>query len=119
MLDAIGPVLAPEQYQVSVEGHADSRQPGFPYPTNWELAASRATSVLRHLVEADGFPAARIGAVSYGSARPVATATGSSDQDLAENRRVDVVVLSDQPDRVRNLIPEVLREQAAPTASAG
>jgi hypothetical protein len=28
-----------------------------------------------------------------------------------ENRRVDVVVLSDQPDRIRALIPQVLQSR--------
>ncbi len=111
VLDDIGPILNPTPYQVSVEGHADLRQPGSPYPTNWELSAGRATSVLRHLVETNGFPQARIAAVSYGSARPLAA--GTSDHDLAVNRRVDIVVLSTQPDRVRALIPQAL----LPTAS--
>ncbi|MBN9632802.1 flagellar motor protein MotB [Leifsonia sp. TF02-11] len=117
VLDDIGPVLAPEQYQVSIEGHADFRQPGAPYPTNWELSAGRATSVLRRLVESDGFPAERIAAVSYGSARPLANATGSTDQDLALNRRVDVVVLSNQPERIRALIPQALQGTTAPAAA--
>ncbi|QJA00424.1 flagellar motor protein MotB [Leifsonia sp. PS1209] len=108
VLNDIGPVLAPTPYQVSVEGHADLRQPGAPYPTNWELSAGRATSVLRHLVETDGFPQERIVALSYGSARPLASATGTTDADLALNRRVDVVVLSNQEDAIRKLIPQVL-----------
>lgn len=118
VLDDIGPVIAPEAYQVSVEGHADLRQPGAPYPTNWELSAGRATSVLRHLVEADAFPAERISAVSFGSARPLATATGTTDGDLAQNRRVDVVVLSSQPERIRALLPQALQAGTAPAGSA-
>jgi chemotaxis protein MotB len=108
VLNDIGPVIAPAPYQVTIEGHADFRQPGAPYPTNWELSAGRATSVLRHLVEVNGFPQGRIAAISYGSARPLSNATGTSDSDLAANRRVDVVVLSNQPDRVRALIPQAL-----------
>lgn len=119
VLDDIGPVLSPEPYQVSIEGHADFRQPGAPYPTNWELSAGRATSVLRHLVESNGFPAARIAAVSYGSARPLASATGSSDQDLAQNRRVDVVVLSNQPERIRELIPKALQSATTTAGASG
>ena len=118
VLDDIGPVIAPEAYQVSVEGHADLRQPGAPYPTNWELSAGRATSVLRHLVESDGFPAERIAAVSFGSARPLANATGVTDVDLAQNRRVDVVVLSSQPERIRQLLPQALQPGTAPAGTA-
>lgn len=118
VLDDIGPVIGPEVYQVSVEGHADVRQPGAPYPTNWELSAGRATSVLRHLVESDAFPAERIAAVSFGSARPMANATGTTDQDLALNRRVDVVVLSSQPDRIRELIPQALQTGTTPAGTS-
>ena len=64
----------------------------------------------------NAFPQGRIAAISYGSARPLSNATGSSDQDLAANRRVDVVVLSNQPDRVRALIPQALN---APAVRAG
>jgi chemotaxis protein MotB len=118
VLDDIGPILAPAPYGVSVEGHADLRQPGAPYPTNWELSAGRATSVLRHLVEVNGFPQGRIAAVSFGSARPVDGYTGTTDVDLAQNRRVDVVVLSAQSEDVRRLIPQAL-STTAPAAAAG
>ncbi|MEV8213494.1 flagellar motor protein MotB [Leifsonia sp. NPDC077715] len=122
VLNDIGPVLAPASYDVSVEGHADLRQPGAPYPTNWELSAGRATSVLRHLVEANGFPQNRIAAVSFGSARPVDGFTGTTDNDFAQNRRVDVVVLSAQADDVRKLIPQALQSPepgTAPASAAG
>lgn len=105
VLDAVGPPLARAPYHVSVEGHADIRQSTAPYATNWELSSGRATVVLRHLVESDGVAPDRIGAVGYGSARPLAT--GTSPEDLAVNRRVDIVVLSDQSDAVRGLIAEV------------
>ena len=119
VLNDIGPVLAPASYGVSVEGHADLRQPGAPYPTNWELSAGRATSVLRHLVEVNGFPQGRIAAVSFGSARPVDGFTGTTDNDLAQNRRVDVVVLSAQPEEVRKLIPQAAETPPASTAAVG
>ncbi|MEO7122005.1 MAG: OmpA family protein, partial [Lacisediminihabitans sp.] len=105
VLDAVGPPLSKSSYNVSVEGHADERQAAYPYPTNWELSSGRATGVLRHLVESDGVVGERIGAVGYGSARPLAT--GTSADDLALNRRVDIVVLSDQSDAVRSLLAEV------------
>ncbi|MDQ1581076.1 MAG: chemotaxis protein MotB [Microbacteriaceae bacterium] len=112
ILDAIGPVLATTTYNVSVEGHADSRQPGYPFPTNWELASGRATAVLRHFVENDGMAAERIQSVSFGSARPATS--GTTPDDLALNRRVDIVVLSNQPDRVRALIPGIVADKATP-----
>lgn len=108
VLDAIGPVLAPTPYEISIEGHADPRASAFPYDTNWELSSGRATAVLRHLVETNGVAAQRVGAVGYGSSRP--TSTGSSVEELAADRRVDIVVLSDQPDAVRALLATVAAE---------
>jgi chemotaxis protein MotB len=107
VLDAVGPVLAPTSHQIQVEGNADQRaHVGSRYATNWELSTGRATAVLRHLVEQDGIAGNRIAAVGFGSARPVAE--GTSPEALAMNRRVDIMVLSAQPEAVRALIPGVI-----------
>jgi chemotaxis protein MotB len=119
VLDAIGPILATAGYQVSVEGHADQRKAAAPFATNWELAAGRSTAVLRRLVETNGFPGGSISAVSFGDTHPVDATTGDV---LAENRRVDIVVLSAQPQNVRDLLTKALGEQDAaqsPAPAAG
>ncbi|WP_370626897.1 flagellar motor protein MotB [Cryobacterium sp. PAMC25264] len=112
VLDTIGPILAGTARQVSVEGHADRHGVTINYPTDWELSSARATQVLRHLVERTGVAQERIGAVGYGSARPVDM--GDDLAAMARNRRVDVVLLSNQPDSVRALIPSVLDGTAVP-----
>jgi chemotaxis protein MotB len=56
-------------------------------------------------------PADRIASVGFGSARPIAS--GGSAAALAKNRRVDVVVLSDQPESIRSLIPMVVERDLA------
>ncbi|MCV9996263.1 flagellar motor protein MotB [Paeniglutamicibacter sp. ZC-3] len=101
IIDAIAPVLAPTKRYFEVEGFADERRPVKPYPTNWELSASRATGVLRSLVEDGGVKASRISSVGYGDARPV-----PGNKDLSLNRRVDIVVLSNQPESVRRLLKQ-------------
>ncbi len=106
VLDTISAVLAASEYSVSVEGHADVRQPAAPFATNWELSSGRAVQVLRRMVETGGVAAARIAAVGYGSSRPLAA--GSGPEDLAQNRRVDIVAQSNASEAVRALIPAVL-----------
>jgi chemotaxis protein MotB len=106
ILDVVAPAIVGAVNDISVEGHADYRRSVAPYPSNWELSADRAVHVLRHLVETGGLPQDRIAAVGYGSARPIAT--GTSPQELAVNRRVDIVVLSTQSDAVRALIPDIV-----------
>lgn len=114
VLNDIAPAIVASPYEVSVEGHADARQSTSPYPTNWELSSGRAVSVLRHLVEIGGIRSDRIGAVGYGSSRPIAT--GTSPEEMARNRRVDIVVLSNQPEGVRALMPGIVAAENAAAA---
>ncbi len=106
VLDAAGPTLAGLSEQISVEGHANVLPVSGRYATNWELSADRATQVLRHLVENDGIAGSRIMAVGFGDQRPLVP--GDDDQALAANRRVDLVILSSAPEKVRELLPQVI-----------
>ena len=103
VLDAAAPAIIHSALQISVEGHADKHGQSATFATDWELSSGRATQVLRRLVEQGGVDPALIGAVGYGSARPVSQ--GSSLSEMAQNRRVDIVLLSTLPDSVRDLIP--------------
>jgi chemotaxis protein MotB len=105
-LGVIGPVLNTIPNQIAVEGHADDHFNPAPFPSDWELAAARSTGVLRYLVERTGMSQSRIYSSSYGSARPLKP--GMSADEYKLNRRVDIVVLSDAPEDVRNLIAKVL-----------
>jgi len=108
VLRAIGPVLVRSGLEVSVEGHAANAITS--YPSVWELSSERAIGVLRYLVEHEEMPGSRIGAVGYGASRQV---NNDSTEALRElNRRVDIVVLSNQPEEVRALIPEALKVRA-------
>ncbi|TFB84663.1 flagellar motor protein MotB [Cryobacterium sp. TMT1-3] len=106
VLDAAAPALVATGQKISVEGHADKHGQSATFATDWELSASRATQVLRRLVEQGGVAGEVISAVAFGSAQPATT--GSAPEDMAQNRRVDIVLLSNQPDSVRALIPEAV-----------
>lgn len=105
VLDIAAPTFVSVTEEISVEGHANTLPVQGRYATNWELSSDRATQVLRHLVEADGVPATRIMAVGFGDARPLVP--GSDEAAMTQNRRVDLVILSDAPDTVRALIPSI------------
>ena len=105
VVDAIGGPLARSGYELRVEGHADIVPSGSRFETNWDLSAARATAVLRRLVEHRGVDATLVSAVGYGEARPLVP--GTDPASLAVNRRVDIVVVSAQPERVRVLLPLV------------
>jgi chemotaxis protein MotB len=109
VLGAIAPVLTSSGLDISVEGHTADAITG--YPSVWELSAERAVGVVRHLVEHQGVAGKKIGAIGYGSSRSV---NDNSTEPLRElNRRVDIVVLSNQPEQVRALIPEALKARTA------
>ncbi|MDR2188663.1 MAG: flagellar motor protein MotD, partial [Azonexus sp.] len=72
---AIGMVLADSDFPVTVEGHTDNIPIATPqFPSNWELSAIRATTVLRLFNEV-GVGAERLTAIGYGETRPVETNT--------------------------------------------
>ena len=78
-------------YQIAVLGHTDDLPIGDElaqrYPSNWELAAARAASVVR-LLEAEGVPSDRLLVVSFGPTRPVAP--NDTPANRALKRRVDL-----------------------------
>ncbi len=74
VLKRIAAILASQRfinYSVSIEGHTDDTPlpANGPYPSNWELAAARATTVLRILSQ-EGIRASRMRAISYGDTQP-------------------------------------------------
>lgn len=94
ILDIIGKALKDTKYNIQIEGHTDSRPiSNAKYASNWELSTARATNVLRYLVDHDGLSSTRLSAAGYADTHPVST--GTSDADLAKNRRVEIVILSD------------------------
>ncbi|MEM7411905.1 MAG: OmpA family protein [Myxococcota bacterium] len=77
--------------QVEVQGHTDdvplSSGLARRWGTNWELAAARATQVVR-LFEGEGVDPSRLRAVSYGPHAPVAE--NDSAEGRAQNRRIEI-----------------------------
>lgn len=80
--------------RLQVEGHTDNVPINTGrFPSNWELSASRAASVV-HLLSAYGLDPASMAAVGYGEHRPVAD--NDTRQGRRKNRRVLLIVLSGQ-----------------------
>jgi chemotaxis protein MotB len=76
-----------------VEGHTDNVPIATAqYPSNWELAAGRALTVMKTMIES-GMPAARISAASYGDQRPVKP--NDTAEGKAANRRIEIVLVPD------------------------
>ncbi len=104
ILSAVAPTLTGLENQLDVEGHANHLPvtSGGPWPSNWELSATRATTVVRYLASL-GVPQPRLAATGYSSTRPLVP---ESDRTaVTVNRRVDVVVLSDASAEANALLP--------------
>lgn len=90
LIERIAGILAPYDNPVHVEGFTDNVPiKSQVYPTNWELSAARAASVVR-LLSAGGIDAGRLAAVGYGEHRPVADNTTAAGRRA--NRRVVLLV---------------------------
>lgn len=97
-LRAVGGVLAKVPNDIQVEGFTDNTPINTTaFPSNWELSAARASSVVRLLAES-GAPTDRLVAVGYGEFRPIDS--NSTPEGRARNRRVTVMILSEQQDKI-------------------
>ncbi len=91
MLDALLETLAQNpHYKLEIQGHTDDIPISTPqFPSNWELSAVRATTVLRYMVDA-GINPKRLTATGYGSSLPLVPNT--SAENRAINRRIEFVL---------------------------
>jgi chemotaxis protein MotB len=95
-LRAVAEVIAVGDFPIKIEGHTDTLPISTPYfPSNWELSAVRASSVVRLFVEA-GVTPGRLTAAGYSDQRPVAD--NATADGRARNRRVTIQVESMAPD---------------------
>ena len=93
-LREIAKTLARLPSHLQVEGHTDNVPiTTAAYPSNWELSAARAASVVHFLARA-GIEPWRMAAVGLGEHRPIAE--NGDAEGRAANRRVTIVVLTGQ-----------------------
>ncbi len=96
IIEVISETLRSFPNDVQVEGHTDTVPLDRAGYSNWNLSTDRAVAVLSSMVEDHGLAPDRVGAVGYGEYRPFAS--NDSAEGRARNRRVDVVVLLQEPE---------------------
>ncbi|NLP52012.1 flagellar motor protein MotS [Bacillus sp. RO1] len=100
-LDKVGTLLTKIPNLVKVEGHTDNRPISTEkFPSNWELSAARASSVIRYLIDSHDLDPERFIAVGYGDTRPIVENT--SDANYQKNRRVEIVISDPQKEEIVN-----------------
>jgi chemotaxis protein MotB len=91
VLQRVSEQLMSGDFRIEVQGYTDSTPIGPAlakrYPSNWELAAARASEVVR-LLQEDGVQADRLSSVSFGETR--ALAANDTEEGRASNRRIEI-----------------------------
>ncbi|MBM0124197.1 OmpA/MotB family protein [Pimelobacter simplex] len=125
VVDTIAPVLTELPEPIELDGHTN-QEPVKPkyYPSDWELSLARAANVLHRLEDVHRIPARRLRATGFGHTKPLVDPARNGSQKV--NKRVDILVLSQQPAETRALMGEAyaeLRREAGleglPTDPAG
>ncbi len=87
--------LATEDMAIEVQGHTDNLPISTPqFPSNWELSATRASSVVRLFID-HGVAAKRL--TASGAADNIPLASNDTPEGRARNRRVTVTALTPEP----------------------
>jgi chemotaxis protein MotB len=93
VLDKLAEVLKPFPNAIRVEGYTDDRPiRTSEFPSNWELSAARAASVVHQLTK-QGVDPLRLEIVGYGETRPLQS--NDTPEGRNANRRVAILVLED------------------------
>ena len=88
--------------QIRVEGHTDnvkiSARLREKFPTNWELSTARASNVVRYLQGKVGVDPKMLSSAGLSEYKPVAS--NDTEEGKAQNRRIEIVLLPLDVDRV-------------------
>ncbi|HWT72605.1 MAG TPA: flagellar motor protein MotD [Oxalicibacterium sp.] len=97
-LRAVAEVLAKVDNDLQIEGHTDNVPINTPmFPSNWELSAVRASSVVRLFIES-GIAEKRMVAMGHAANEPIAS--NDTPEGRMRNRRVQLMILSGLPETV-------------------
>jgi chemotaxis protein MotB len=87
-------IVRPLKNSIYVEGHTDNVPiKTLAFPSNWELSAARAASVVEYLFR-QGVDPTRLAAIGYGEFRPVSS--NDTEEGRSKNRRVTLLLRSDK-----------------------
>ncbi|MDR3518390.1 MAG: peptidoglycan -binding protein [Azospirillaceae bacterium] len=88
LIEIAGHIPSDVNWILRVDGHTDARPIKSPaFPSNWELSAARAISVVKFLTD-QGIAPERLAAAGFGEFQPIDS--GTSDAALARNRRIEL-----------------------------
>jgi len=84
-----GIIVTYPSFKIEIDGHTDNMPISTPkYPSNWELSAARAMSVLKYFIDEEGIDSGRFYVKGNGGEQPVAP--NDTDENRSLNRRVEI-----------------------------
>lgn len=93
IINSLAKSLIGKKTLIIVEGHTDNvpirSSLKEKFPTNWELSANRATSII-HILAAAGIKQKRLEAHAFGSTRPIAS--NKTKKGRRSNRRIEILI---------------------------
>lgn len=93
VLDKIDELISSIPNPIIIEGHTDNVPINNSiYSDNWDLSASRASNVLRYFTGTKGEDPTRFSVSGYGEYKP--KVDNSTDDNRAQNRRVNIIIVS-------------------------
>jgi len=116
IIGKIAAILQTSANPIHVEGFTDNNPINTPrFPSNWELSAARAASVV-HLLERYGLNPSRMSAIGYGEFKPIAD--NATEEGRKTNRRVVLVLLGHEESRRSLDVFDPTKKEVVPSSSS-
>ena len=93
-LSKIAKALKKSNRNLIIEGHTDNQ--GIhtaKFPSNWELSATRACTIVRYFETQHAYPASKLAPIGYADQRP--RFPNDTPEHRAKNRRIDILIVND------------------------
>jgi len=117
VLSRLAAILGPFGNSLRIEGHTDNVPINTAtFPSNWELSAARAASVV-HLFMKEGVDPGRMTVAGFGEYHPVAD--NKAVEGRNQNRRVVIVVLADESQPAPDLGEQAIRKTGTVVVPTG
>lgn len=94
-LEKICAVVAKLNRRFIIEGHTDNVPIHTTrFPSNWELSATRASTIVRYMIARHNITPTKLAAVGYADQRPLNP--NDTPAHRANNRRIDILIVTDE-----------------------
>ena len=92
ILDKIADKIKDIDNKIRVEGFTDNQPINTEkFPSNWELSAARAISVMRYFIEKENIEESRFSFTGWGEYKPIAS--NDTEEGKSKNRRIEITIL--------------------------